>query len=286
MRKILLNLMLLLPPLLAQTEPQPVLVVPGEDGKLQQIEHVAADTYTPDKSRELFAACDDDGDGTLDLFETAAALDDTISSVRELERFRRLDRNRDGGVDFDEFDRHYREVIRHGGTFRVHPSKRSAAVAADQAWLEQQLLRMFDRDRSGDFSREEAEAVLAAANVPASVSAMLARIDSKVHRRFAAAELLPLLQGCRIPGLPEAPKTGVALQLPATFAALDSNHDGAIDDLELAAALRRCDPSLARWAPLILHAADRDGDGKLTAEELQSSAPTALPAVVDHPARR
>jgi hypothetical protein len=128
--------------------------------------------------------------------------------------------------------------------------------------------------------------VLVAANVPASVSAVFARIDPKLHRRFAAAELLPMLQGCRIPGLPEAPKTGVALQLPATFAALDADHSGAIDDLELAAALRRCDPSLARWAPTILVAADRDRDGKLTAEELRPAAPAALPAVVDHPARR
>lgn len=281
-----LPVLLLLPALMAQAPVPRSPAVSAGDGPLQLSERLVVDSYQEARSRSLFATCDEDGDGALDLFDAAAALE-TVGSTRDIERFRRLDLDRDGFLGFDEFDRHYREVIRHGESLRLRLASPEVPTAPDPKGVEQQLLQLFDADRSGDFSVAEAKTLLLAGNVPADMRALVEKIDPKLPKRFTVRELLPLLQDRRIPGI-EAPiqATTPVSPLPSPYAAWDKNADGAIDETELANALRSYDLHLARWTKTLLRAADRDRDGKLTAEELRPMAAPATQAVVGSPARR
>jgi len=242
-------------------------------------DRVAADNYTTAESLRLFAACDRDADDRLDLFEAAAAFD-AIGDPPDLERFRRLDLDRDGFISWIEFDQWFRDTVRHGQPLRVHPARPLANDRTGTAPMstEQQLLQLFDTDGSGDLSMTEMGALLKAANLPPSLLSRVKALDRDGSGSFSMAELLPVLAGVPIPGLTTKVAPADATLLPAPFGSWDKNRDGAIDEAELAAALRSIDPQLARWAPAILRQADRNHDGRLVTEEL--NVPTSAPQAV------
>jgi hypothetical protein len=246
------------------------------------------DVWSETRSRQLFAACDEDSDDSLDLLETCAALDLPLDTAT-LERFRRLDRNRDGFLDWSEFDRYCGSVVYDGHTLRlwlsrplqVDDKEQQPAAPATPAQL---LLQLFDADHSGDMSLGEFEALLAKANMPPSLASKFSMLDADGSKTLSSKELAPLAGLPNLSRLQEKAK-GLPL-LPAPYATWDRDANGNLDAPEIAAALRRIDPDLARYAPRVLDHLDRDGDHKVGAAELEVRTPGAGQAVVERSTQR
>ncbi len=226
------------------------------------------------QSRRLFAGADGNADDRLDLFEAASALD-SIGSPKEREVFRRLDRNRDGYVNWPEFDAHFRDLVEHGGTLRVRMARPMPPID-DQGEAEaspaRRLLRLWDTDGSGDLSEAELRAMLQGLGAPPAVQARPPRLDQDGSGTVSEAELAPVLQ--LVPGLAGAggPKGS---RLPLPWRQADADQDGSLSLAEFTDALRRLDPTLAAWAARLLRRADQNGDGKLDEAELALLAKTA-----------
>ena len=252
-------------------------------------DRVAIAVWSVEQSLGLFRACDRNGDDRLDVFEAMAA----IEPVRDRTVFRRLDRDRDGYLDWPEFDRFYRELVRGGDALRLrllHPPPQAPAdaEATGEPPARQRLIELFDADHSGVLEAAEIEAMLRAFELPPQFAAMLRGLDRDHDGKFTASELGPVMAQFQLGGAfaqklkPVASKSS----LPPPWRAIDSNGDDAIDADELAAALRRVDPELARWTKAIVAAADRNGNGRLTADELATMPEPEVKAVVERGARR
>lgn len=238
---------------------------------------VLADTWTEERSRALFRACDADGDDRLDLFETADALD-LLADATDLASFRRLDRDRDGFVGHAEFDGHFRTVVQRGDALRVRPVRpvdpEPAPANEAAATPLRHLLQLHDKDRSGDLDFAEIDALVLRLSLPKEWPALLKGTDRDGNGRVVETELQPLLDellGATAP--PAAKKPPVTL--PEAWRPVDTDRDGKVSEVELAAALAKVDPSLARWSKQLLGTADKDGDGVLTPAELPPAPPSA-----------
>ncbi|MGE3171098.1 MAG: hypothetical protein AB7O97_00645 [Planctomycetota bacterium] len=235
--------------------------------------------YDGNRSRALFAACDDDGDDRLDLFETRAAMAD-IGDPSTTDWFRRLDQSRDGYLEWPEFDRFFRDLVRNGGTLRlwhrrplavIEDPVATGTVAAPAA--DGSMLSVFDQDHDGALDGREAAAMLRELNLPSSLLGMMQALDTNRDGKYSASELRPALERLNISLLaPKAATTAPQTPLPALWAAIDRDGDQNIDVQELGRALRRIDPQLQRWAPRILAARDRNGDGRISVPELPVAA--------------
>ncbi|MEY3161485.1 MAG: hypothetical protein RIT25_1476 [Planctomycetota bacterium] len=243
---------------------------------------VSTGSYDIQNSRQLFAACDRNGDGDLDLFEAADAID-SLDGSRD--RFRRLDRNRDGFLGFAEFDRHFQDVIVHGGMMRLFTLRPVALIDREEARSQApRLMQLFDRDRSGELSQPEIARMLEYANLPLP---LLKQVDIDRNRSgtLSMEELTPILPFLQLPGIERQQAPPGATILPSPFDSWDLDASGAIDPSELGLALRRVDPQLARWAEAALPGLDRNKDWRLSGEELRGQEPKSTP-VADSTQRR
>lgn len=249
---------------------------------------VDVDVWNESKSRQLFAACDEDADDSLGLIEFAAALALPVDTTTR-ERFRRLDRNRDGFLDWSEFDGYCGGVVYDGhilrlSLYRVLQVDDKAQQPATPATPAQLLLQLFDADRSGDMSPAEFEIMLARANLPTIYASSFGKLDADASKALSSRELAPLL------GLPNLAKLQAKASelplLPPPYAAWDVDASGSLEPRELAAALRQIDPDMARFAPQVLDHLDRDGDHRVGAAELEARHSGTGRSVVERTAPR
>jgi Ca2+-binding EF-hand superfamily protein len=240
-------------------------------------ESCTASAYDESMSRRLFACCDEDGDLRLDLFEARACLQ-AMGDPSRPEWFRRLDQDRDGFLEWPEFDRHFRAVVRAGDSLRLR-LVRPLPAAKDETEQGRPTspLAVFDANEDGLLEADEAKALFQSLDVPESMLGLLAMFDADKDGKYSEQELNVPLQQFRTP----AAARGEAGSLPAAMAAMDADANFAIDVFELARALRKVDPELQRWAPQILAARDRNRDGLLRTDELPTEVRRGSNAVVD-----
>jgi Ca2+-binding EF-hand superfamily protein len=233
---------------------------------------IAVATWSTDQSLALFELCDRDGDERLDLFEARAA----IEIVDTQQAFRRLDRDRDGFVDWPEFDRFYHELVRSGGTLHLRPFRAETQPAGIAPRTPaRQVIDLFDIDHSGALEPSELDTMLREFQLPPAVAPQLRGLDRDHDGKIDEAELAPIVAKLKLGSLFGAyilGKSGPST-LPAPWNAIDGNGDGKIDATEFEQGLRRLDPMLGRWASAILKAADRDADGCLARDELLPNDP-------------
>lgn len=243
----------------------------------------SADVHTEARSREMFTACDGDSDDRLDLFEASEALE-TLGDPKDIEAFQRLDRDRDGYVTWPEFDQHFRSIVQRGITFRVKTCRRLVPQAPEQQQARplspmQRFVQTYDKNGNGGLDPSEIDDLVKVIQLPPVISTSMKALDLDLSGRVEETELAPFFDRLRgsiaIPGL-ELPKSATAL--PAAWAPIDTNGDGVIDQAELKSALRHLDPTLARWAALLLKQLDRDKDGTLDASELPGGESPRAPA--------
>lgn len=234
----------------------------------------ASRSWSETTSRDLFAGCDADADDRLDLFEACDALE-SLQDPKNREAFQRLDTDRDGYLSWPEFDQHYWSVVQLGNTFHVRPCRSQIEQAPEQkearaATALQRFLGLHDANGNGTLEPGEVDALIARTKVPPNVAAQLRGADRDQSGAIDESELAPWFETLRghVPeaSAPAAAPQGGALLPP--WNDNDADRNGKIDAKELAAALRRLDPSLARWAEHLLRLLDRNKDGVLDADEL------------------
>ncbi|MGB3967389.1 MAG: hypothetical protein WBO45_11730, partial [Planctomycetota bacterium] len=227
-------------------------------------EHTWRGNCSEARSRDLFTACDADGDDRLDLFEAFDALE-TVRNLRDAAGFALLDKDRDGYVSWPEFDANLRNALLHEGRFRVTTVRRLAPSApeAKPASPLQQFLQLHDSNQNGGLDPDEVEALLRRAGLPPSLGVQLRALDLDRSGRIEEAELAPWFE--QLPGRPAGPGDKVlpdsALLPPWT--SVDEDLSGTIDERELARMLRRLDATLERTAQALLRLLDKNRDGKL-----------------------
>jgi Ca2+-binding EF-hand superfamily protein len=231
-------------------------------------EHVVRGTCQPDASRELFAACDADGDDRLDVFEASASLDG-VRAPNDHDGFGRFDRDRDGYLTWPEFDAALQQTLRRGAPFRVRTLRAVATPAPRTAATSPvlQFLQLHDANQNGALDPAEIDTFLAQSRLPAAFAKQLRALDADQSGRLEPAELLPWVSLLGV-GTRRDARTTDAAALPAPWASADRDGSGTIDVEELRVVLRRLDGTLAAWAEQLLRALDRDRDGALGPDEL------------------
>lgn len=261
--------------------------------KRQQPERITLTVHDAEQSRRLLAGCDADADDRLDVFEARAALAD-FGDPTDPNWFRRLDTDRDGFLDWPEFDRFYRDTVRDGATLQLQlaralPPAREFALA-DTGPAPRRTIDLFDTNHDGLLAMDEVAGMLKELGVPPEAMRMAPMLDRDRDGRLSEDELAPAMRQLHIDllapvaGPPTGKKAGAAL--PTPWPQVDADSNQAIDARELAAALRRIDPQLGRWAAIVLAAADRNGDGRLGANELPAAEEAAAQAMAERSDRR
>jgi len=262
----------------AEPEPEPV----GKVGR------TSLDVHTEQTSRELFSACDRDSDDRLDLFEACDALEN-LGDPKDSRSFLALDRDRDGFLQWPEFDEHYRSSIQRGGTFRVRTCRRFVKQLPElqQAKTATPLdvfIQLNDTNENGGLDPEEIQKIVRDLGLLPVLETQLKRLDLDQSGLIEPAELAPWFEQIRsvvsLPGVSELPTPS---GMPSPWGEIDSNGDSAIDIEELTQALRRLDPGLARWATVVMKKLDTDGDHKLTDRELPGAQPVESQPVESGP---
>lgn len=232
---------------------------------------VTIGTYSESQSRALFAGCDRNGDDRIDLFEALAA----IQNITGRDGFRRIDSDRDGYLDWPEFDVWFQFIVKGGGSLRLQLANlppKVTSVQADTAPRQpmQQAIAAFDQNQNGALESDELDALLREFRLPPAFGAQLRSFDHNHDGRIDESELAPVLSQLQLVAMfaPRATGKPVAAQRVAATTSLDADGDSLVTLEELTIALRRVDPALARWATVIAKAADRNGDGKLLISEL------------------
>lgn len=266
-----------------QPTPRPATPQPAAETKPKQ-ERVTVRDYDQQRSVALFSACDGNSDDRLDVFEARAAFS-SVGEPQEIRWFRRLDQDRDGYLDWPEFDRFYRDLVHSGDALHLTLARSlasSAAVASPLVDADlRQAIRISDKDQDGLLDKPEMSGALRALGAPEGALTLLQLVDTNRDGKFSESELSPhwnALRGARGVGRAGAPTDA---QRKAALAALDLDANGSVSVAELARALRRIDPQLARWAQQIHEAADADKDGGLRGAELPAWQPDAIQGMVE-----
>ena len=227
------------------------------------------DVYAVATSRALFTACDANGDDRLSIFEAVRAIDN-FGSLRQPERFRQLDADADGYLEWPEFDRRFRELTENGSSLRVRPVRSLPLQAGADLGLDRArargLLQVLDQDTNGVVSLEEAKSLAGLSGLPIDESALFRQLDRDGDARVTVEELMVVARDFRLPTARPAPSTPQSL--PAPYRIADSDGDGGLTLTEIESWLRRFDPALARWSKRILADADQNGSGTLGAVEI------------------
>lgn len=260
-------------PMAAQS-PSMTPTAPQEPNPAATAERAFRGTHDESQSRDLFTACDGDGDDRLDIFEAGATLA-LVRGPQDSVGFSRLDKDRDGFLSWPEFDQAFKRAIAGGGSFKVRPARPLAPPTPKPqvATKLQQFLQLHDANRNGGLDPSELDQFLRQANLPPDLGPQLRMLDQDRSGRLEPAELAPWLD--RLLG---APVTGAAPSgLPAPWRDADTDGNQAVDDVELGRVLRRLDPMLASWAAEIEKRLDSNRDGTLQATELTAAIVTAPP---------
>jgi len=235
---------------------------------------VSLRVHDEDTSRAVFDACDANADDRLSVFEALQCLE-RMGSLEDPQGFRALDTDKDGQLSWPEFDRHYRGVCERGGTFRLRPTRpfempRGSRRASAPELAARSMMRLGDKDKSRSLDRNELRSLLAEFKLPEDVGKQgFLLLDADRSGGVDEKELLVLLQ--TLPGLMALARK----QEPAGDGcptSADRNGDGKVTRQELEEALRALHPTLARWSRKVLKDADANEDGVLTANELHAPA--------------
>jgi Ca2+-binding EF-hand superfamily protein len=273
----------LVTPLLGQQPAQRVATPqPAAETKPKQ-ERVTVREYDQKRSVALFAACDSNSDDRLDIFESRAAFSN-VGEPQEIRWYRRLDQDRDGYLEWPEFDRFYRDLVQNGDALRLTLARSlasSAEIASPQVGSDlRDTIRVFDKDQDGQLDQQEAASALRSVGAPQGALMLLQLVDTNRDGKFSEAEIAPHWDGLRGKSV-VAQLAGKPDEQKAALAALDLDANGSVSVAELARALRRIDPQLARWAPQIHEAADADKDGALRGQEVPAWKPEAIQGMVE-----
>ncbi|HLU40477.1 MAG TPA: EF-hand domain-containing protein [Planctomycetota bacterium] len=231
--------------------------------------------YDEASSRAAFHAIDANADDRLSALEFVAALEgDEAADPRDLGAFRRADADRDGFLDWPEFDARLRAAIRLNGTFRYRPARTQPnALRASVEDAEnvdpgaRAMLNLLDSDRNGKVSREEFAALVHTSGLPASSLDEFVVADQDSDGELDAGELPALTR--RLANLPRMTQTRPSARtFSVPWRRADLDGDGEITPQELEAALRGIDVHLGRWAETVIANADRTRDGRLGPAEV------------------
>lgn len=226
-----------------------------------------------DQARLAFWLADLNGDDRIVYREARRCFTD----VEGLDGFRRYDLDRDGLVHFDEFRARFDDVLRHRVAFvlrgpaaiRHAPLDPTAPRAAEEA-LASFILRQLDANRDGRLDPSEWSTLVTMIGSLGAARQIFDEADSDQSRDLNVTELAPIAQ--RLwqvtgGGRPRPERNPAMPQLPKPLADADADLDDNVDGRELAYALRRVDPLLARFADEILERVDSNGDGRIGARE-------------------
>lgn len=234
-------------------------------------------SYSEERSRAAFHACDRDADDRLSVFEAGRALR-SFGSVEDRDAFLRVDANTDGYIEWPEFDRRFREILNSGGNLQLRPYRpkmlappQKAAEAAGPTKATR-LHDLLDRDDDGKVSADEFQKFAVALGVVAGQETnTITALDTDQSKTLEPKELSPLAEKLPERLLGPTPTGDAKSRLPPGYRAADRNRDGVLDAAELRRALQRIDPVLGRWTEVILRNADISKNGALGRLEIESA---------------
>ena len=241
---------------------------------------VELESWTQSRSRAAFSACDPNGDDRLSIFEASAAFK-SIEGPQNPAPFRRLDSNSDGYLNWPEFDKRYRSILKRGNSFRIRATRPFSVDtedprSADENLRASYLMRVLDQDADGKLTVQEIISLLTTKGLPKPLLERFQKLDTDNSGAVSPQELQPLAtllpNGPTIfsPTSHDSPaKSNLPADLP--FSSADRNRDGQIEQGEIVDSLRRLHPSLARWSKRIIEDADSSGDKILSQAELEAA---------------
>lgn len=259
-----------------------------QDPPIVTVGRTVLDVHTESMSRELFSACDRDGDDRLDLFEACEAIE-TLGDPKDPSSFLAIDDSRDGYLQWPEFDAHYKSAIERGGTFRARTCRRFVRQSpelkdATPATPLEIFLQLHDANENGGLDPEEIQKLVRDIGLHPAFESQLKMLDLDHSGLVEPLELAPVFERIRsVAVLPGLESVATPSGLPPPWGDIDADGDRAIDLAELTAALRRLDPGLQRWAETILKSLDADGDAKIADKELPGNTTSAANAAKKPP---
>ncbi len=243
--------------------------LPGDAGEAPEPTWTLLREHDEARSRAAFAACDEDRDDRISLFEAARRIDG-LQDLRDISVFRELDTSADGFLQWPEFDQRYRQLVETGRPLRLKPARPIALPPSTPAGgvppAIRQLLQRLDDDRDGRIGLAALTAAIEQMGFAKAAAAHVPRLDRDGSGDLDAAELAVLVP--LLGGTPADRGDAGTSPLPPEHAAADQNGDGTIGLLELDAALKSLHPGLTRWTRTILTDADESGDGAIGSAEI------------------
>lgn len=225
--------------------------------------------YQEQTSRRLFAACDENGDDRITWREIKQAVKEI-----DLRRFRSYDANRNGTLEFNEFDRHFRQRTRYGGQLVITDQALRRLPKGAAASTDPLLMAWFSTmDVDGNDRLDFEEWKVLGNLLDKNPKAVFVLLDRDLSDSLTVGELEPMRKTI---SLLDRSRTELHARrkqlrpLPTAFRVADLNGDSLLDKDELARALRRIHPMLVRHAGRLLEKLDSNDDKHLDVFELQS----------------
>jgi len=236
------------------------------DGSVEFVAPGYYGIYSNQKCREIYAACDLDGDDKIQYLEALKTLD-SVSSPKD---FRRLDKNNDGILRFKEFDLHFQRVCEAGSNLVVKPKAMSRIHLKSESkkTKDHGLLRWFATiDRDGNDKIDSKEWAPVSSVLGEGLGTSFLKLDADFSGSLTAGELAPLkplfdkLETIR-------PTSNHLRPLPEATRSVDLNDDGLLGMQEFTRAIARIHPNLVQHADIIFKNADQNDDKRLDAIEI------------------